>query len=319
MNRRVLGRTGLMVTEVGFGAMELRGPRIWAGRPVSPSQAERILNAVLDLGINFIDTSPDYGLSEEFIGRFLSTRRDEYVLATKCGCRLIDKGNHDETGHVWTRDNLLRNVDTSLMKLRTDYVDILQLHNPTARDVLDNECIDVLQEIKCSGRARFLGVSSTWPDLLEFITWGVFDTIQTTYSALDRAHEGLISLAAEKGMGTIVRGAVVKGALTDLQSRNLIENIRMTVGRRELWERARLDEVLGEMRPMEFLVRFALTHPDVSTVLIGTLNPDHLKENLAAASKGPLPDRLYGEAKQRLAACGIRPMWSEQADTETRL
>lgn len=316
MNQRPLGRTGLMVSEIGFGAMELRGPRIWDGRPVSPSEAERILNAVLEAGINFIDTAPDYGLSEEYIGRFLSTRRDEYVLATKCGCYLVDKGNCDETRHVWTRGNLLRNIDKSLRRLKTDHVDILQLHNPTVKDVLNNDIIDVLQEIKDSGRTRFIGVSSTWPDLLEFIEMGVFDTIQTTYSALDHTHEDLISFAAEKGIGSIVRGGLVKGALTDLESHNLIENIRRTVGKRELWRESRLEEVLGEMQPMEFLLRFALTHPDVGTVIVGTLNSDHLKENLSAARKGPLPDWLYVEAKRRLSRCGVRPVWKKEGGSE---
>ena len=76
MERRILGRIGLEVTQVSYGAMEIRGKRIWGGRPITDEQAERILNAVLDAGINFIDTAYDYGLSEEYIGRFISLRRD---------------------------------------------------------------------------------------------------------------------------------------------------------------------------------------------------------------------------------------------------
>jgi aryl-alcohol dehydrogenase-like predicted oxidoreductase len=109
MERRILGRTGLEVMQLGFGAMEIRGPRIWSGRPVTDGQAERILNAVLDAGINFIDTAYDYGLSEEYIGRFISHRRSEYYLATKRGCTVVNAGDHDETPHVWTRENLLHN------------------------------------------------------------------------------------------------------------------------------------------------------------------------------------------------------------------
>jgi len=110
MTHRTLGRTGLSVTQLGFGAMETRGPRIWGGRPVTDEQAETILNAVLDAGINFIDTSSDYGRSEEFIGRFISSRRKEYYLATKCGCFVTPGGDHDDTDHVWTRDNLLKTI-----------------------------------------------------------------------------------------------------------------------------------------------------------------------------------------------------------------
>jgi aryl-alcohol dehydrogenase-like predicted oxidoreductase len=311
-DQRALGRTGLQVTRLGFGAMELRGPRIWDGRLVRPAAAERILNAVLDLGINFIDTSPDYGRSEEYIGRFLSRRRDEYVLATKCGCRLLDRGDHDETRHVWTRENLLRNVDESLRKLKTDHVDILQLHNPTAKEVRDNDVVSVLQEIRESKKAHFVGVSAVWPDVLDFIKMDVFDTIQTTYSALDRTHEDLISFAAEQGRGTLVRGALVKGALTDLERRNLIENIRKTVGKKELWEELHLEEVLGEMQPVEFLLRFALTHLDIDVIVVGTLDPNHLREDVSAAERGPLPSRLYDEVKCRLSTCGVRPIGGKE-------
>src|SRR4028119_59481 len=97
-----LGRTGLEVTKLGYGAMEVRGTRIWGGRPVEDSEAESILNAVLDAGINFIDTANDYGRSEEYIGRFLSGRRGEFYLATKCGCKVTYKDeNTDETPHEW--------------------------------------------------------------------------------------------------------------------------------------------------------------------------------------------------------------------------
>ena len=101
------------------------------------------LNAVLDAGINFIDTSVDYGVSEELIGRFISTRRSEYYLATKCGCDPQDRGDHFETPHLWTRDNILRNIEGSLRRMRTDRVDILQFHNPKPDDVRQGDLVDV--------------------------------------------------------------------------------------------------------------------------------------------------------------------------------
>src|SRR5512137_1285536 len=91
-----LGRTGLEVTRLGFGAMEIRGSRIWGGRPVTEDQARTILDAVLDAGINFIDTSNDYGRSEEFIGRFIAHRRAEFILATKCGCCVTRKDDRTD-------------------------------------------------------------------------------------------------------------------------------------------------------------------------------------------------------------------------------
>src|SRR5437870_6054499 len=132
LEKRNFGRSNMPVTVLGYGAMEIRGPRIWNGRPVTDEQAETILNAVLDSGINLIDTSNDYGLSEQYIGRFISHRRSEYFLATKCGCTVVRRDEKtDDTPHLWTRDNLLRGIDESLARMRTNFVDLLQLHNPT--------------------------------------------------------------------------------------------------------------------------------------------------------------------------------------------
>src|SRR5437763_14752104 len=185
MERRTLGRTGFAATVLGFGAMEIRGPRIWNGRPVTEGQAERILNAVWDAGINLIDTANDYGRSEELIGRFISNRRGEYFLATKCGCTVVPAGDHDETPHVWTRENLNRNIDQSLQRMRTDHVDLLQLHGPSVEQAEQGDLVAVLQNIKAAGKTRFIGCSSTLPYLPTYIEWGVFDAFQVPYSALE--------------------------------------------------------------------------------------------------------------------------------------
>src|SRR2546422_2535386 len=126
--KRALGRTGLQVTVLGYGAMELRGaPR---GRDVTDEQAEAILHAVLDAGINYIDTSIDYGMSEERIGRYVSDRRAEYYLASKCGCLVgAPPAPRGQTSpHVFTRDNILAGVEQSLPPMRTHYLHVLQFH-----------------------------------------------------------------------------------------------------------------------------------------------------------------------------------------------
>ena len=124
LQTRDLGRTGLPVTALGYGAMELRGGS--RGREVSPEQADEILNAVLDAGINFIDSSPAYGMSEELIGRFISQRRSEYYLATKCGCLVAVEPSPDGPRHVYTRENIVAAVEQSLRRMRTDYLDLVR-------------------------------------------------------------------------------------------------------------------------------------------------------------------------------------------------
>jgi aryl-alcohol dehydrogenase-like predicted oxidoreductase len=299
LESRPLGETGLTVTRLGYGAMEVRGQRIWGGRPVTDEQAGTILEAVVDAGITFIDTANDYGRSEAYIGQFLAERREEFVLATKCGCTIVPGGDHDETPHSWDRDHLLTNIDDSLAKLRTDHVDVLQLHNPDVRSSEEHRVVDTLREIKDSGKAHHIGISSTSPDLATYIEWDVFEAFQIPYSALERRHENLITAAHRAGAGTIVRGGVARGEPGEgLGSRDTWA----------LWQRAKLDELLGEREsPTAWQLRFTLSHPAVDTIIAGTLNPIHLAENVAAAQAGPLPDDVYAEAKRRLDDAGESP------------
>ncbi|HLH81263.1 MAG TPA: aldo/keto reductase [Chthonomonas sp.] len=298
--KRTLGRTGLQVTVLGYGAMEIRGPRIWGGRPVTEQQAETILNAVLDAGINFIDTANDYGRSEEFIGKYLSKRRSEFYIATKCGCKVTYRDeNTDDTPHEWTRENLFRGLHESLQRLKTDYIDIMQLHNPTVEQCQQGDLVNVLKEMQQQGKVRWIGCSSTLPHIRTYIEWGVFDVFQIPYSALERAHENVITEAAQKGAGIIDRGGVARG------------EPGAGLGNPDRWkifEAAKLDELRaeGESRTA-FLLRFLLAHPHIHTTIVGTLNPDHLRENVAIAEKGPLPPDVYEEAKRRLDAVGERP------------
>jgi aryl-alcohol dehydrogenase-like predicted oxidoreductase len=300
LEKRRLGRTGLEVTALGYGAMEVRGPRIWGGRPVTEEQADTILNAVLDAGINFIDTSNDYGRSEEFIGKYLSHRRSEFILATKCGCKVVYKdANTDETPHEWTRENLFRGLHESLHRMKTDYVDVMQLHNATVEQVEQGDLVAVLQEMKRQGKVRWIGASSTLPHIATYIEWGVFDTFQIPYSALERRHENTITQAALAGAGIIDRGGVARGEPGE------------GLGGTERWEKfeaAKLDELRepGESRTA-FLLRFLLSHPHIHTTIVGTLNPAHLRENVVIAAKGPLPADVYAEAKRRLDAAGETP------------
>jgi aryl-alcohol dehydrogenase-like predicted oxidoreductase len=299
--KRTLGRTGLEVTQLGYGAMEILGERIWGGRPCSEADAEAVLNAVLDGGINFIDTSNDYGKSECRIGRYTADRRDQYYLATKCGCHVLYAGDHDETPHVWTRDNLLHNIWDSLTKMATDYVDILQLHNPSVKECEEGGLVPVLRELKQQGAVRFIGCSSTLPDLMTYIDWDVFDTFQIPYSAFERRHELAITKAAEAGAGIIIRGGVASGE----------PGVAWKKTSADMWKKFD-DASLDELRDPDesrtaFLLRFTLSHPHCHTTIVGTLVPGHVRENAATAERGPLADDVYEEAKRRLAGIGEMP------------
>ena len=286
----VLGRTGLEVTRLGYGAMAVGN--------VTEDIAEVILNAVLDAGVNIIDTSIDYGRSEEFIGKYISGRRSEFYLASKCGCAVVSDPSLGR--HVFTRENIVAGVDQSLARMKTDHLDFVQFHGNPSRETLEQEsAIDTLRDLQRDGKIRFLGSSSYLPHITDHLDMGVFDEFQIPYSALERGHEDVITKSSEAGIGTVIRGGVAQGEPG--QGR----------GREETWKRfeeAKLDELRqdGESRSA-FVLRFTLANPDVDTIIAGTKNPEHLRENVEVSLKGPLSPDAYAEAKRRLDEDVERP------------
>ncbi len=305
----VLGRTGLTVTKLAYGAMELRGNRAGGvGREVTDDQAGVILNAVLDSGINLIDTSPDYGPSEEMIGRHISARRDEFILTSKCGCPVSADGEEvpAHAAHVFTRANVRAGVEQSLRRMKTDRIDVVQFHiSPSRAELEANDSVEELRTLQKEGKVRFIGMSGTPPHLADQIAWGVFDVFQIPYSALERDNEAAISAAAASGAGTLIRGGVSKGIASGGEAvlNRIPERGRANfAGRLDLWNAAGLDDILDGLTRQEFMLRFTLSHPGMTTTIVGTANPDHLAANVATAKQGPLPADQLVAAKHRLDA-----------------
>jgi aryl-alcohol dehydrogenase-like predicted oxidoreductase len=299
---RTLGRTQADVTILGYGAMELRGePR---GPEIDDDTAGRLLNAVLDGGINLIDTSPDYGRSEELIGKHLGHRRDEFFLASKCGCLIeIPADAQPPYPHDYSPANVRADVEQSLRRLRTDRLDLVQVHmSPSVEQLRDNQTVETLQELQKEGKVRFIGMSGILPNLPGQIAMDVFDAFQIPYSAVQRDHEELITAAAGTGAGTLIRGGAARGAPSeDKNWQNGPLSQPAGLGQRN-WAASGIGDLLAGsgMTPMEFVLRFTLSHPYLSTTIVGTASPGHLQSNIATAEKGPLPADLYAEAKSRL-------------------
>ncbi len=300
ISKRRLGRTGTDVTILSYGAMELRGqPRAPA---LSDDEAGALLNAVLDAGINLIDTSVDYGTSEELIGKHVGHRRDEYFLASKCGCPLSAPADATPPyQHDYSPANVRADVEQSLRRLGTDRLDLLQVHMSPSRDQLEaDDTVATLQGLRDEGKVRFIGMSGILPHLPEHIAMGVFDVFQIPYSAVQREHEDLITAAAAAGAGTLIRGGAARGApALDKNWRTGPLGLAQGEGQRR-WQTAEIDDLLDGMSPMEFTLRFTLSHPALSTTIVGTSNIDHLHGNVSIAEKGPLPADLYEAARERL-------------------
>jgi aryl-alcohol dehydrogenase-like predicted oxidoreductase len=156
--------------------------------------------------------------------------------------------------------------------------------------------IELLMQFRDRGAIRFLGVSSSLPQLPGLIDLGVFDTFQIPYSCLAPGHHDWITKAAETGAGIIVRGGIAHGGPDAAIQRPALNDV---------WTRAKLDEVLPQgMKRAELILRYTLSHPHCHTTIVGTCDPEHLNENLASAAKGPLPTDLYEEVASRVAALG---------------
>jgi aryl-alcohol dehydrogenase-like predicted oxidoreductase len=297
---RPLGRTGTDVTILGYGAMELRGaPR---GPAIEDEEAGRVLNAVLDGGINLIDTSIDYGRSEELIGKFIGHRRDEYFLASKCGCPLNpSQVATPPFAHDYSEQNIRAGIERSLLRLGTDRLDLLQVHmSPSRAQMETDHTIGTLLALRDEGKVRFIGMSGILPNLTDHIAMGVFDVFQIPYSVVQREHEDLITAAVDAGAGTLIRGGAARGAPADdkgWQQGPL--GLAEGEGKRR-WESAGIDDLLGDMGRLEFVLRFTLSHPGLSSTIVGTSNVDHLRANLAFAEKGPLPSDVYASVKSAL-------------------
>jgi len=302
--RGPFGTTGTSITRLGFGAMELRAPAVTG---FDRSAAKALLHAVLDCGISFIDTSPDYGESESLIGEAIATRRDEFFLATKCGCP-VDRNRMDQRLHDFSRGNVRRCVEESLRRLRTDRLDLVQIHLSPSREELErNQSLDELEALRREGKLRFIGMSGVLPNLVDHIAMRRFDAFQIPYSALEPAHSDAISAAAAVGAGVIVRGSVYRGlvhANVGLPERFRRAAVRMLRRPQDLWQRARLNELLDGMSVTEFMLRFTLAHRGQSTTIVGTKRREHLLANVKAACKGPLPADVYEEVRRRVGSCG---------------
>jgi aryl-alcohol dehydrogenase-like predicted oxidoreductase len=298
--RRMLGNTGMEVTTLAYGAMEMRGGG--RGPELTDDEAGRVLNEVLDSGINFIDTSIDYGLSEQRIGASISHRRDEFFLASKCGCVPGDTGRD----HIHTAANIRAGVENSLSLMKTDYLDLVQFHRSLEPKEFDEEgALSEVMRLRDEGKVRFIGVSGILPNLSDQVDMGLFDAFQIPYSALQRDHENVIAKASAAGAGIIIRGGAARGAPTDWEARTyyMVPGAQM----RDIWEQADLDSLLDGMSRMEFTLRFTLSNPDLDATIVGTKSIEHLHDNIGFAIKGPLPEDLYEQAKLRLAAAGSRP------------
>ena len=297
MQYRTLGETGLRVSEIGYGAAQIGSINL------PEDQADRALNAVLDAGVNFIDTAAMYGQSEARIGKFISYRRDEFILATKCGDYERVLNGKREIVRDYSREGILKTIDQSRKKLDMDVIDIVQFHGLPGSDDDEQVAFEALLDAREKGWTRFIGVSADGPSAAAAARRWDLDTQEFTYNILyQESAENLMPTLRSQGMGTIIKRPI-SNAVWEKTVRPDGDYMGGP------WDRAQsipLAELAGEMPILEFVLRFTLSHPDVCTAIIGSTNPDHIRANVGISDGRPLSDDIVQQAgaafRQRFAS-----------------
>lgn len=316
MQYRELGKTGIRVSSIGFGAWAIGGAAEASGTPLgwgrtSDDESLAAIRRARDLGVTFFDTSDSYGFgrSESLLGIVLSRHRSDVVIATKVG---VVRTSANELRKDFSRQHLLLAVDGSLKRLRTDYIDLYQLHNPTLEDLRREEIQETMDRLQELGKIRYWGVSIYNPDEgLEIVNknWGY--TLQVLYNVLNQSPaKELFPLASERGYGIIARVPLASGLLTGKYRQDTIfksDDIRQNFLTPKRLEEAaaRVDEVRsilgGAERSMaEASLRFVLANDAVSTTIPGAKSVRQVESN-AAAAEGMLPPDVLEKLRSRLA------------------
>ncbi|MGB0385579.1 MAG: aldo/keto reductase [Ardenticatenaceae bacterium] len=288
MERRILGKTGLDVSRLGAGLSELSKLTLAEVRTVG-----EILNRALDSGINFLDTSACYGNSEELIGRAVAHRRDEYVLATKCG-----HVAGDYVGEEWTRKTMEDSIDRSLRRMKTDYVDVLQLHSCPLDLLQRGEVIQVIQDAKQAGKTRFIGYSGDNEAAEWAVESGLFDTLQTSFNLVDqRARTRLFSQAQAKGIGIIAKRPIANAAWGATTSPSSYAD--QYFARAEVMQKSGPIPAAPANRIL-LALGFVFAHDEIDTIIVGTRNPAHMEANIKWVENNlPIAADAVAELHQR--------------------
>ncbi|PLR94182.1 aldo/keto reductase [Bacillus sp. T33-2] len=276
--KRNIKRMDEAVTFIGFGALSIG--RDWGmkvadtARP-DEQEAGRVLNSVLDMGINLVDTASAYHRSEERIGKFISGRRNEYILASKCG----EHNDEPATYYDFSYGAIKDSIDRSLKLLNTDVIDLMQIHfglDPE-KVISDGETVRAMKDAQREGKIRYLGASIDGELAKECIISGDFDVMQMEYHLLNQKNEENINLCKEKGIGVLIRTGLGRGLLT-LRALLMPED--------QLKQNSKLNEMLklvdGDADLLTSLaLNFLYKNEGISSVLIGTKNIENLKKNIA--------------------------------------
>jgi aryl-alcohol dehydrogenase-like predicted oxidoreductase len=286
MEKRRFGNTDMQVSVLGFGGAEI------GFQGATEETVARLLKGALDAGLNVIDTGECYEGSEELIGKTVADRRPDYYLFTKCG-HPRGVGSED-----WSTGSLLESIERSLRRLRTDRLDLIQLHSCSEAVLRRGDAIAALQTAREKGYARYLGYSGDSQAARYAVECGAFDTLQTSINIADQeAIDLTIPLAREKKMGVIAKRPIANVAWKEnhkpIDSYHHVYWERLQKLRYDFIRNLPLEESIAHA------LRFTLSVPGVQTAIVGTTKPERWQENARLVEEGLLSVAEFAAIRDR--------------------
>ncbi len=299
MEYRKLGSSDLNVSVIGFGAWGIGGKPFWSSE--GDNMSVKSIQKAYDLGINFFDTAPVYGfgLSERLIGKALKKVRDQVILATKCGLRWEKEALGAITKNA-SRESILQEIDQSLERLDTDYIDLYQVHWPDAKTP-QQETMETLLEIQKQGKIRHIGVSNySVAQMQECLKTGPVVSLQPEYSLLARSIEKeIVPFCLINDIGIIAYSSLASGVLTgkydrntkfkDWRSKGIIGEFTGEAFVRNIEKVERLKAIAESQGKTcgQMAVNWVTHQPGVASALVGVKNDRQVEQNLKSVGWQP--------------------------------
>ena len=304
MMKRTLGKTGLSVTALGFGSAPV------GYLNTEKEAAGRLLNALLDKGINLIDTAASYPGSEELIGEYVGHRRDEFVLVSKCG-----QAFEDVPGKAWTAEVVTGTVDRSLKRLRTDAIDVMLLHSCNLRLLKESDALAGLVAAREAGKIRFIGYSGDNEAAAHAAGLADIAVIEASVSIADQANiDVVLPVTVANNVGVLAKRPIANAAWRDIsQQQGMYQNYAKTyTDRLTAMKLSPADVGLPAGAWSEMALRFTLSQPGVHCAIIGTTKESNLDANADIIAKGPLPAAAIEKIRAAFRAADPNGKWTGQ-------
>ena len=286
MEKRKFGKTEMEFSVLGFG-----GAEIGFNKTQTQADVDELLNSALDAGLNLIDTAAGYLKSEQMIGAAVGGRRKDFYLISKCGA--LDGFTRSD----WSVKGILETIETSLRNLKTDYLDIAQLHSCDSEILRQGDCIEGLQRAVEKGYTRYIGYSGDNDDAKTAIEMDVFDSLQTSVSIADQTPiDGNIPLAKAKGLGIIAKRPIANAVWRHKEK-------PPEAYHHEYWNRIQKLQFdflsKGLEQATATALRFTLSIDGVDTLIVGTTKPQRWQENAKYVAEGNLSGAEFKAIRDR--------------------